>query len=120
MAGVAPGNPANISIDADGYLHLRIIRQDEKWTASELFTTETLGFGTYQWIVEGNVYARIHRLQLVHLRPPITSAQTRKTKSTSSFAMEDRSRMQCRLYRLSCHRTSQTRVSSGRQLSGQR
>ena len=57
MAGVAPGNPANISIDANGYLHLRIIRQDEKWTASELFTTENLSFGTYQWIVEGNVYA---------------------------------------------------------------
>src|SRR5690348_884304 len=57
MAGVSPGNPANVSIDEHGYLHLRIVRQNGKWTAGELFTTENLGFGTYQWIVEGNVYA---------------------------------------------------------------
>jgi hypothetical protein len=57
MAGVAPGNPANVAIDARGYLHLQIVRQNGKWTAAELFTTENLGFGTYQWIVDGNVYA---------------------------------------------------------------
>jgi hypothetical protein len=57
MAGVAPGNPANVTIDAHGYLHLQIVQQNGKWTAAELFTTENLGFGTYQWIVEGNVYA---------------------------------------------------------------
>jgi hypothetical protein len=57
MAGVALGNPANVSIDAQGYLHLQIVKQNGKWTAAELFTTENLGFGTYQWIVEGNVYA---------------------------------------------------------------
>jgi hypothetical protein len=56
MAGVAPGDPANVTIDAQGYLHLRIVQHDGKWTAAELFTTEDLGFGTYQWIVEGNVY----------------------------------------------------------------
>ena len=57
MAGVATGNPANLTIDADGYLHLRIVQQNGKWTAAELFTTEEMGFGTYQWIVEGGVYA---------------------------------------------------------------
>lgn len=57
MAGVAPGNPANVSIDSHGYLHLRIVQQNGNWTASELFTTEEMGFGIYQWIVEGNVYA---------------------------------------------------------------
>ena len=57
MAGVALGNPANVTIDDHGYLHLRIVRENEKWTAAELFTTENFGFGTYQWIVEGNVYA---------------------------------------------------------------
>lgn len=56
MAGVALGNPANVSIDAKGYLHLRIVQKNGTWTAGELFTTENLGFGTYQWIVEGNVY----------------------------------------------------------------
>ena len=56
MAGVALGDPANVTIDEHGYLHLRIVKQNEKWTAAELFTTQDLGFGTYQWIVEGNVY----------------------------------------------------------------
>lgn len=57
MAGVAPGDPTNVTVDAKGYLHLRIVRQNEKWTAAELFTTEDLGFGTCQWIIEGDVYA---------------------------------------------------------------
>jgi len=56
MAGVAPGDPANVEIDAKGYLHLSIVQREGKWTASELFTTDDLGFGTYQWVVEGNVY----------------------------------------------------------------
>ncbi len=55
MAGVAKGDPANISIDSKGYLHLRIVNRDGTYTASELFTTENLGFGTYQWQVEGAV-----------------------------------------------------------------
>ena len=57
MAGVARGNPANVSIDSNGYLHLSIVKRDGKWTASEVFTTDRFGFGTYQWIVEGDVYA---------------------------------------------------------------
>jgi hypothetical protein len=56
MAGVAKGDPTNVSIDDKGYLHLRIVERDGKWTASEVFTVERFGFGTYQWIVEGNVY----------------------------------------------------------------
>jgi len=56
MAGVAKGDPANISIDDKGYLHLIIVQRDGKWTASEVFTVERFGFGTYQWVVEGNVY----------------------------------------------------------------
>src|SRR5215467_1756592 len=56
MAGVAPGSPANVSVDANGYLHLSITKKDGKWTAAELFTVENLGFGTYQWVVEGDVW----------------------------------------------------------------
>jgi len=56
MAGVAKGDPANVSIDDKGYLHLNITNRDGKWTASEIFTVDNLGFGTYQWVVEGNVY----------------------------------------------------------------
>jgi hypothetical protein len=55
MAGVVKGNPANVSVDASGYLHLRIVNRAETYTAAELFTTEKLGFGTYQWQVEGAV-----------------------------------------------------------------
>ncbi|HVN21741.1 MAG TPA: glycoside hydrolase family 16 protein [Dongiaceae bacterium] len=56
MAGVAKGDPANVVIDKQGFLHLSIVQRDGKWTAAELFTVQDLGFGTYQWIVEGTVY----------------------------------------------------------------
>jgi hypothetical protein len=56
MAGVAPGSPRNVSVDSNGYLHLSIKNSEGKWTAGELFTEDTLGFGTYQWLVEGNVW----------------------------------------------------------------
>lgn len=57
MAGVARGNPANVTIDPDGHMHLQIVQQDGKWTSAEVFTTGRMGFGTYQWVVEGDVYA---------------------------------------------------------------
>jgi len=56
MAGVAKGDPGNVTIDGKGYLHLRIAKRGGQWTASEVFTVEEMGFGTYQWIVEGDVY----------------------------------------------------------------
>jgi hypothetical protein len=37
-------------------LHLRIVDRKGTWTASEMFTADNLGFGTYQWVVQGNVY----------------------------------------------------------------
>src|SRR5215471_19141823 len=56
MAGVAKGDPANVSIDDKGFLHLSIVERDGKWTSAEVFTVERFGFGTYQWVIEGNVY----------------------------------------------------------------
>src|SRR5580698_4484580 len=56
MAGVAHGDPANVSIDGDEHLHLQIVQHDGKWTSAEVFTTDRMGFGTYQWVIEGNVY----------------------------------------------------------------
>ena len=56
MAGVAQGDSANVHVDRSGYLHLRIVNRNGKWTASEMFTADNLGFGTYQWVVQGNVY----------------------------------------------------------------
>jgi MYXO-CTERM domain-containing protein len=55
MAGVADGSPSNVSIDGSGYLHLKITNTAGTWTASELFTTDDLGFGTYQWQVDGPI-----------------------------------------------------------------
>src|SRR5262245_34180906 len=55
MAGVANGDPKNVFVDANGYLHLRITNTNGVWTAAELFTTDKLGFGTYQWQVDGPI-----------------------------------------------------------------
>jgi hypothetical protein len=56
MAGVAPGDPSNVSIDGSGHLHLSLVKKDGKWSAAELFTVDDLGFGTYQWVVEGDAW----------------------------------------------------------------
>jgi hypothetical protein len=55
MAGVAQGNPNNVTVDANGYLHLQITNAGGTWTAAELFTTTNLGFGTYQWQTDGPI-----------------------------------------------------------------
>jgi MYXO-CTERM domain-containing protein len=55
MAGVCQGDPNNVSVDANGYLHLRISNGTSGWTASEMFTTDRLGLGTYQWQVDGPI-----------------------------------------------------------------
>jgi hypothetical protein len=55
MAGVAQGNPANISVDANGYLHLTITNRNGTYTASEMFTQDNIGFGTYQYWIQGAV-----------------------------------------------------------------
>jgi hypothetical protein len=55
MAGVAQGNPANIFVNSNGYLHLRIINRGGTYTASEMFSADSMGFGTYQWQIEGAV-----------------------------------------------------------------
>ena len=55
MAGVARGNPANVSVDANGYLHLKITNNGGAFTAAELFSKDNLGFGTYQWQIQGSI-----------------------------------------------------------------
>jgi hypothetical protein len=44
---------ANVSIDANGYLHLKITRSQGQWTTAEVFTDAALGFGTYQFKIVG-------------------------------------------------------------------
>ena len=55
MAGVCQGSPNNVTVDANGYLHFKISNNGGTWTASEMFTTDKLGFGTYQWQVDGPI-----------------------------------------------------------------
>jgi hypothetical protein len=55
MAGVCQGDPKNVTVDANGYLHFKITNTGGTWTASEMFTTDKLGFGTYQWQVDGPI-----------------------------------------------------------------
>jgi len=44
---------ANVSLDANGYLHLKITHSKAKWTTAEVFTAARLGFGTYQFKLLG-------------------------------------------------------------------
>lgn len=55
MAGVAQGNTNNVTVDANGYLHLKIVNNGGTWTASELFSTDKMGFGTYQWQIDAPI-----------------------------------------------------------------
>jgi hypothetical protein len=55
MAGVARGRSSNVYVDSSGYLHLMITRKRRSVTAAELFSNDNLGFGTYQWQIQGPV-----------------------------------------------------------------
>ncbi len=52
-------NPANVFVDTNGCLHLKISYNSDsgKWDCAELYTTDDLGFGAYQWQVETRVDA---------------------------------------------------------------
>jgi hypothetical protein len=47
-----PYNPENVYVDKAGVLHMRILKRDDKWTASEINLTQSLGYGTYSFIVD--------------------------------------------------------------------
>ena len=47
--------PKNVSVDTNGYLHLRLTQRDGKWYCAQLHTQERLGFGRYQFWVTGAV-----------------------------------------------------------------
>lgn len=57
-AGLGPGpnewNTNNVFVDTNGYLHLMISSNQASgfWDCAELYTTNMLGFGTYQWQTE--------------------------------------------------------------------
>lgn len=45
-------DPANVSVDADGFLHLRVAKRDNRWVCSELALSRSLGYGTYLFQVK--------------------------------------------------------------------
>jgi Glycosyl hydrolases family 16 len=47
--------PNNVSVDTNGYLHLRLTQRDGKWYCAELHTRERLGFGRYEFWLKGPV-----------------------------------------------------------------
>lgn len=46
---------SNAWVDANGWLHLKVAYNPatNHWEAAEVYTTQSLGYGTYQWQVEG-------------------------------------------------------------------
>ena len=59
--GMGPGpktwNENNVWVDALGKLHMQIkySATTKKWECSEIWTTTSLGFGKYEWFVEGRI-----------------------------------------------------------------
>jgi len=60
-AGMGPGpnnwNENNVFVDALGKLHMQIkySATTKKWECAEIWTTTSLGFGKYEWFVEGRI-----------------------------------------------------------------
>ena len=45
-------DPANVSTDSNGLLHLRVVRKDNKWTCSQVILPHSFGYGTYLFSAE--------------------------------------------------------------------
>lgn len=48
-------NEADVWVDADGRLHLKIVLRDGRWYCSEIYTTAPLGYGTYTFTLASRV-----------------------------------------------------------------
>ncbi len=44
-------DPANVTVDKNGFLHLRIARKGAVWTSSEIDMPRSLGYGSYRFVV---------------------------------------------------------------------
>ncbi len=45
-------DPANVSIDKQGRLHLCIEKRQNRWTSAEVSLTRSLGYGSYRFVVD--------------------------------------------------------------------
>ena len=51
-------SPANVWIDDKGYLHLRMVQRDGRWTCAEVSLNRSLGYGTYKFVVQDSAHLR--------------------------------------------------------------
>lgn len=56
-AGPGPNywSDSNAFVDANGYLHLKLTKSGSNWYCAEVTSTQSFGYGTYQWWVEGAI-----------------------------------------------------------------
>ncbi|MES2063779.1 MAG: glycoside hydrolase family 16 protein [Bacteroidota bacterium] len=58
-AGPGPNywNPANVWVDTNGWLHLKISKNltNNHWECAEISSTQNFGYGTYQWQIDGPI-----------------------------------------------------------------
>jgi len=53
--GLVSGDPGNVLIDGNGYLHLKMVNSGGKWSGAELATSKAFGFGTFYWVFSAPV-----------------------------------------------------------------
>jgi hypothetical protein len=45
----------DVWVDEKGYLHMRIAEHDGRWYSSEVVGRDNIGYGTYTWVVQGDL-----------------------------------------------------------------
>lgn len=45
----------DVFIDENGYLHMRIAEHNGKWYSTEIVGRDNLGYGTYTWVMQGDL-----------------------------------------------------------------
>lgn len=48
-------NAANVWVDANGWLHLKITNRNGRWYSAEVWSTQTMGYGTYVFYTVSHV-----------------------------------------------------------------
>jgi hypothetical protein len=57
LSGPGPNlwDPKNAWLDEHGWLHLKITKRGDRWYCAEVYLSQNLGFGRYEWEVAGPV-----------------------------------------------------------------
>lgn len=49
------GSEQDITIDSNGYLHMKIVQRNGKWFSTEVVSDKAMGYGTYTFTLDGNL-----------------------------------------------------------------